>query len=85
MDAVALMLIRNETQVVLDDGVIDEVVVVYGDTRVNRVDDVTRRVTRWNSTRAAVAAPTWSRCSATSRPSTTTPPLIVEFHRLGIL
>jgi len=38
MDTVALQMGRNETQVALDDGVIDEVVVIYGDTQVNRVD-----------------------------------------------
>lgn len=38
MDAIALALIKNETQAALDDGVIDEVVVVYGDTRVTRTD-----------------------------------------------
>jgi predicted metal-dependent peptidase len=38
MDTKALALVRNETQAALDDGVINEVVVVYGDTQVNRVD-----------------------------------------------
>jgi predicted metal-dependent peptidase len=39
MDAIALGMVRNEAQAALDDGAIDEVVVVYGDTRVNRVDN----------------------------------------------
>ena len=38
MDAEALASVRNEAQAMLDDGVIDEAVVVYGDTRVTRVD-----------------------------------------------
>ena len=38
MDDVALALVRNEAQAALDDGVINEVVVVYGDTEVTRVD-----------------------------------------------
>ena len=38
MDTIALALIRDETQAALDDGVIDEIVVVYGDTRVTRTD-----------------------------------------------
>jgi predicted metal-dependent peptidase len=38
MDDVALALVQNETQAALDDGVIEEVVVVYGDTEVTRVD-----------------------------------------------
>jgi predicted metal-dependent peptidase len=38
MDADALACVRNEAQAMLDDGVIDEAVVIYGDTRVTRVD-----------------------------------------------
>jgi predicted metal-dependent peptidase len=38
MDEIALRAISNETQAALDDGAIDELVVVYGDTRLNRVD-----------------------------------------------
>jgi predicted metal-dependent peptidase len=38
MDEVALRLIATEAQAALDDGVVDEVVAVYGDTRVTRVD-----------------------------------------------
>ena len=40
-DAVALALVQNEAQAMLDDGIIDEIVVVYGDTRVCRVDEYT--------------------------------------------
>ena len=39
MDEVALACIRTETQAALDDGVLDQVVVVYGDVRVTRVDN----------------------------------------------
>ena len=39
MDPIALACIRTETQAALDEHVIDEVVVVYGDTRVTRVDN----------------------------------------------
>jgi predicted metal-dependent peptidase len=39
MDAIALACIKVETQAALDDGAIDEVIVVYGDTRVTRVDE----------------------------------------------
>jgi predicted metal-dependent peptidase len=39
MDAIALAAINNEAQAMLDDGVIDEVVAVYGDTEVTRVDE----------------------------------------------
>ena len=38
MDDIALRCVRTEAQAALDDGVIDEAVVVYGDTRVTRVD-----------------------------------------------
>jgi predicted metal-dependent peptidase len=38
MDEIALRLISNEAQAALDDGAIDEIVAVYGDTRVTRVD-----------------------------------------------
>jgi predicted metal-dependent peptidase len=38
MDAVALACVNQETQAMLDDGIIDEVVVIYGDTQVNKVD-----------------------------------------------
>jgi predicted metal-dependent peptidase len=38
MDAVALACVRTEAQAALDDGAIDEVIAVYGDTRVTRVD-----------------------------------------------
>jgi predicted metal-dependent peptidase len=38
MDEIALRAISNETQAALDDGAIDELVVVYGDTRVTRTD-----------------------------------------------
>jgi predicted metal-dependent peptidase len=38
MDVIALACIQNETQALLDDGVIDEVVVLYGDTRLTRED-----------------------------------------------
>jgi predicted metal-dependent peptidase len=38
MDDEALASVRNEAQAMLDDGVIDEAVVIYGDTRVTRVD-----------------------------------------------
>jgi predicted metal-dependent peptidase len=38
MDSVALECVRTEAQAALDDGAIDEVVVIYGDTRVTRVD-----------------------------------------------
>jgi predicted metal-dependent peptidase len=38
MDEIALRAISNEAQAALDDGAIDELVVVYGDTRLNRVD-----------------------------------------------
>ena len=38
MDDVALALVNAEAQALLDDGVINEAVVVYGDTRVTRVD-----------------------------------------------
>jgi predicted metal-dependent peptidase len=38
MDDIALACVRNEAQAMLDDGVIEEAVVVYGDTRVTRVD-----------------------------------------------
>jgi predicted metal-dependent peptidase len=41
MDKLALAQIRNETQAALDDGVINEIVVVYGDTQVNRTDTYT--------------------------------------------
>jgi len=37
-DSVALQCVRNEAQAALDDGVIDEAIVIYGDTRVTRVD-----------------------------------------------
>jgi predicted metal-dependent peptidase len=39
MDDVALACVRDEAQALLDDGIIDEIVVVYGDTRVTRVDE----------------------------------------------
>jgi predicted metal-dependent peptidase len=38
MDTVALACINAEAQAALDDGAIDEIVAVYGDTRVTRVD-----------------------------------------------
>lgn len=38
MDEIALGLVRNEAQAALDDGAIDEVVVVFGDVVVTRVD-----------------------------------------------
>jgi predicted metal-dependent peptidase len=38
MDTIALKCIEKETQAALDDGVIDEAVIVYGDTRVTKVD-----------------------------------------------
>jgi len=38
-DDIALACVRDEAQQLLDDGIIDEVVVVYGDTRVTRVDE----------------------------------------------
>ena len=38
MDTIALKAANVETQAALDDGAVDEVVVVYGDTRVTRVD-----------------------------------------------
>jgi predicted metal-dependent peptidase len=38
MDTIALACIRNEAQAALDDGAIDEVIAVYGDTQVTRVD-----------------------------------------------
>jgi predicted metal-dependent peptidase len=41
MDAVALAMVRNETQAALDDGVLNEVTVIYGDTAVTRVDSYT--------------------------------------------
>jgi hypothetical protein len=37
-DEIALGCVRNEAQIALDDGAIDEIVVIYGDTRVTRVD-----------------------------------------------
>lgn len=39
MDEIALACIATEVQAALDDGVIDEAVVIYGDTRVTRVDE----------------------------------------------
>ena len=39
MDRIALGCINAEAQALLDDGVVDQVVVVYGDTRVTRVDE----------------------------------------------
>jgi predicted metal-dependent peptidase len=38
VDDVSLGLVRDEAQAALDDGCIDEIVVVYGDTRVTHVD-----------------------------------------------
>jgi predicted metal-dependent peptidase len=38
VDGQALGLVREEVQAMLDDGAIDEVEVIYGDTRVTRVD-----------------------------------------------
>jgi predicted metal-dependent peptidase len=38
MDGVALACIAKETQAALDEGIIDEVVILYGDVRVTRVD-----------------------------------------------
>ena len=38
-DDIALACVRDEAQQLLDDGIISEVVVVYGDTRVTRVDE----------------------------------------------
>jgi predicted metal-dependent peptidase len=38
MDEIALALVASETQALMDDGIIDEVVVIYGDVRVTRVD-----------------------------------------------
>jgi predicted metal-dependent peptidase len=38
MDDIALACIGKETQAALDEGIIDEAVVIYGDTRVTRVD-----------------------------------------------
>jgi predicted metal-dependent peptidase len=38
-DEIALACVQNEAQAMLDDGIIDEIVVVYGDTRVTRVDE----------------------------------------------
>jgi len=38
-DDIALACVQDEAQQLLDDGIIDEVVVVYGDTRVTRVDE----------------------------------------------
>ena len=37
-DAIALGCVRNEAQIALDDGAIDEIVVIYGDVQVTRVD-----------------------------------------------
>ena len=39
MDHIALACVRDEAQQLLDDGIISEIVVVYGDTRVTRVDE----------------------------------------------
>jgi predicted metal-dependent peptidase len=39
MDQVALVCIATEAQAALDDGVLDQVVVIYGDVRVTRVDN----------------------------------------------
>jgi predicted metal-dependent peptidase len=39
MDDVALACVNEQAQQLVDDGIIDEVVVVYGDTRVTRVDE----------------------------------------------
>jgi len=38
MDPIALAAINNEAQAAMDDGVLDEVIVIYGDVRVTRVD-----------------------------------------------
>lgn len=38
-DHVALALVNDEAQALLDDGIVSEVVVVYGDTQVTRVDE----------------------------------------------
>jgi predicted metal-dependent peptidase len=38
MDADALAAVRNEAQAMLDDGIIEEAIVIYGDTRVTRTD-----------------------------------------------
>ena len=38
-DDIALACVQDEAQQLLDDGIIDEIVVVYGDTRVTRVDE----------------------------------------------
>jgi predicted metal-dependent peptidase len=39
MDNIALACVKTEAQAALDDGAIDEAVVIYGDTRVTRVDN----------------------------------------------
>jgi predicted metal-dependent peptidase len=38
-DDIALACVRDEAQALMDDGIIDEAVVIYGDTRVTRVDE----------------------------------------------
>jgi len=38
-DQVALALVNDEAQALLDDGVVDQVIAIYGDTRVTRVDE----------------------------------------------
>jgi predicted metal-dependent peptidase len=38
-DEIALACVRDEAQAMMDDGIVDEIVVVYGDTRVTRVDE----------------------------------------------
>jgi len=39
MDDIALACVRDEAQQLLDDGIINEIVVIYGDTTVTRVDE----------------------------------------------
>ena len=80
----ALEAIKVETQAALDEGIIDQATILYGDTRVTRVDEYRqRRRDRVRSAKAA-AARKCPRCSSTWPTKSTTQRLIVAFTDLEI-
>ena len=81
-DDIALACVNDEAQQLLDDGIVDQVVVLYGDTRLTREDEYSTGDEIEFDPKWAAAAPTWSRCSSTLQRCTTTRQLIVCFTDL---
>jgi hypothetical protein len=68
----ALAMVQNEAQAALDDGVINEVIVVYGDKSTRSTP--TKRATKWISIPVVEEALSFDLCSNTSEITTTTCP-----------